>query len=68
MAQRLSNNKQPVGCGPPQGSPQRVHVVAETEAGRGIVGVVDGSPPKGVETQEDAATRHRLLRQIGYKL
>jgi adenosine/AMP kinase len=43
-------------------------LVAVTERGRGIVGVVDGSPPKGVETDTDAAARHALLRAIGYKL
>ena len=43
-------------------------LVATTDRGRGIVGVVDGSPPVGVETDADAASRHRLLREIGYKL
>ena len=42
-------------------------IVAETEQGRGILGVVDGSSPKGVETESDAAWRHDLLRKIGYK-
>lgn len=43
-------------------------LVATSGQGRGIVGVVDGSPPVGVETDADAARRHRLLRDIGYKL
>ena len=43
-------------------------LVAETEAGRGVVGVVDGLPPAGVETEEDVAARKQLLRAIGYKL
>jgi adenosine/AMP kinase len=43
-------------------------LVAITDRGRGIIGVVDGSPPVGVETDADAASRHRLLRDIGYKL
>ena len=43
-------------------------VVAETEQGRGIVGVIDGARPKGVETEEDIACRKGFLRQIGYKL
>jgi adenosine/AMP kinase len=43
-------------------------LVVETELGRGIVGVVDGEPPLGVETDVDAAQRHELLRRIGYKL
>ena len=43
-------------------------IVAQTERGRGIVGVVDGESPRGVETDEDAVARHDLLRKIGYKL
>jgi hypothetical protein len=43
-------------------------IVAETGLGRGILGVVDGGPPLGVETGPDAADRIRLLRAIGYKL
>lgn len=43
-------------------------IVAETTAGRGILGVIDGGPPLGAETEADVATRKQLLRQIGYKL
>jgi len=43
-------------------------VVAETELGRGIMGVIDGAPPKGVEDAEGIAWRKRFLRTIGYKL
>jgi len=43
-------------------------LVAVTGQGRGVVGVVDGMPPVGVESDADAARRHRLLRDIGYKL
>ena len=43
-------------------------IVAETEQGRGILGVVDGFSPRGVETAEDIQTRKSFLRQIGYKL
>jgi hypothetical protein len=43
-------------------------LVAVTAQGRGVVGVVDGEPPLGVETPDDVAARHRLLRAIGYKL
>lgn len=43
-------------------------IVAETGQGRGILGVVDGSAPTGVETEADVAWRKDLLRQIGYKL
>ena len=43
-------------------------LVAETELGRGIVGVVDGFAPKGVEGDDDVAWRKSFLRKIGYKL
>ena len=43
-------------------------LVAETEQGRGILGVVDGSSPKGIEGKEDIAWRKGFLRTIGYKL
>jgi uncharacterized protein len=43
-------------------------VVAETTQGRGILGVIDGFSPKGVETEEDVKARRQFLRQIGYKL
>lgn len=42
-------------------------IIAETEQGRGVLGVIDGSPPKGVEAQADLEWRHGLLRKIGYK-
>lgn len=42
-------------------------IVAETEQGRGILGVVDGSSPKGVETDADVTARRGFLRMIGYK-
>jgi uncharacterized protein len=42
-------------------------IVAQTEQGRGVLGVIDGSSPKGVETAADAQWRHGFLRQIGYK-
>ena len=43
-------------------------IVAETEAGRAILGVIDGGSPLGVETEQDVAARRALLRRIGYKL
>jgi adenosine/AMP kinase len=43
-------------------------VVAETAQGRGILGVVDGGVPLGVETEADVAERIALLRALGYKL
>jgi len=42
-------------------------VVAETEQGRGVLGVIDGAPPTGVEGPEDAEKRRGFLRMIGYK-
>ncbi|HZL53990.1 MAG TPA: adenosine-specific kinase [Solirubrobacteraceae bacterium] len=43
-------------------------IVGETTLGRAILGVVDGSPPLGVESDSDVADRKRLLRELGYKL
>ncbi len=43
-------------------------VVAETVNGRGILGVIDGSKPKGVESESDVSWRKNFLRKIGYKL
>jgi hypothetical protein len=43
-------------------------VIAETEQGRGILGVIDGFSPKGVEGAEDVKARQGFLRQIGYKV
>ena len=43
-------------------------LVAQTEFGRGIIGVIDGLPPAGMETAADEADRKALLRKIGYKL
>jgi len=42
-------------------------IVAESEQGRGILGVIDGERPKGVESGQDAEARHGFLRKIGYK-
>jgi len=42
-------------------------ILAETELGRGILGVVDGNSPVGVEDEEDIAWRKGFLRMIGYK-
>jgi uncharacterized protein len=43
-------------------------LVAQTAQGRGILGVVDGNSPKGVEGPEDRKDRHEFVRKIGYKL
>lgn len=42
-------------------------IVAESEQGRGVMGVIDGFSPKGVEGPADVEWRHSLLRKIGYK-
>ena len=43
-------------------------IIAETEQGRGILGVIDGMKSKGIETEKDVKTRKEFLRKIGYKL
>ena len=43
-------------------------IIAQTDQGRGILGVIDGNSPKGVETDADIQTRKEFLRKIGYKL
>lgn len=43
-------------------------IVAESEQGSGILGVIDGSGPRGVETDKDISERKQLLRDFGYKL
>lgn len=43
-------------------------VIAETEQGRGVLGVIDGIKTKGVETEQDIQERKQLLRRFGYKL
>jgi len=43
-------------------------IVAKTEQGCGILGVIDGSSPKGIEAEEDKKFRYELLRKFGYKL
>jgi adenosine/AMP kinase len=49
-------------------NPVQVIVAAAAGGGRGVAGVIDGLPPVGVETAADVTARHRLLRDIGYKL
>ncbi|MDP2943038.1 MAG: adenosine-specific kinase [Candidatus Omnitrophota bacterium] len=43
-------------------------IIAETEQGRGVLGVIDGARPRGVEGQSDIKWRKDLLRKIGYKI
>ena len=43
-------------------------IIAETDTGRGILGVIDGLKPKGIESGDDIRWRHEFLRKTGYKL
>ncbi len=43
-------------------------IIAESEQGRGILGVIDGESPLGVETEKEIAERKSFLRKIGYKI
>jgi adenosine/AMP kinase len=47
---------------------ERSVIVAETNLGRGIMGVIDGIRTKGIGTEQDIASRRQLLRRFGYKL
>ncbi len=49
------------------GNPLQV-IIGETNQGRGILGVVDGETPLGIEKEEDKKERKKFLREIGYKL
>ena len=42
-------------------------IITETDLGRGVLGVIDGNSPKGVETDKDVQERKEFLRMIGYK-
>jgi uncharacterized protein len=42
-------------------------VVAERDGARGVMGVIDGSAPKGIETEKEQGERHTMLRRFGYK-
>lgn len=43
-------------------------IIAQTDLGRGVLGVIDGYSPKGVETNKDVQERKEFLREMGYKL
>jgi adenosine/AMP kinase len=42
-------------------------ILAETKQGRGVLGVIDGNSPKGIELDTDITHRKKFLRDIGYK-
>ncbi|MCX8011541.1 MAG: adenosine-specific kinase, partial [Desulfobacterota bacterium] len=43
-------------------------IIAQTEQGRGVLGVIDGFSPKGIETEKEIEERKALLRKFGYKI
>src|SRR5690606_1534313 len=66
ILQRVRDVPEVVGVFGATANPVEV-IVAETEQGRGILGVVDGSSPKGIEEEADRQARLKFLRDIGYK-
>ena len=67
LTQRIKDVPEVVNLFCATANPVQVLIV-ETEQGRGIIGVIDGFKPKGIETEEDVAWRKKFLRDIGYKL
>ena len=63
---RIKDCKEVVGLFCATANPVEV-VIAESEQGRGILGVIDGLTPLGVEQEADVKKRHDFLRKIGYK-
>jgi adenosine/AMP kinase len=63
---RIKSVEEVVGVFCATANPVQV-IVAQTEQGNGILGVIDGVSPKGVETEENAKERKDLLRKMGYK-
>ncbi len=66
IMQRIMNVPEVVNLYCATANPVQV-LIAETEQGRGILGVIDGFKPKGIESEEDEEDRKKLLRQFGYK-
>ncbi len=62
----VKNVQEVVGIYAATANPLQV-VIIETDQGRGVLGVVDGYKPVGIEKEEDARRRHEFLRKIGYK-
>lgn len=67
VLERLKNVHEVVGIFAATANPLQV-IVAETEQGRGILGVIDGIKSKGMEGKKEIKERHEFLRKIGYKL
>ncbi len=66
LLSRLKDVPEVVGLFCATANPVEV-IVAQSELGRGVLGVIDGSSPKGVEGLDDIEWRHNLLRKFGYK-
>lgn len=67
LTQRIKDVPEAVNLFCATANPVQVLIV-KTEQGNGIIGVVDGFKPKGIETEEDIEWRKKFLRDIGYKL
>ena len=67
LTQRIKSVPEVVNLFCATANPVQVLIV-ESQQGRGIIGVIDGSKPQALETEEDVAWRKKFLRDIGYKL
>jgi hypothetical protein len=67
LTQRIKDVPEVVNLFCATANPVQVLIV-KTEQGKGIIGVVDGFSPKGIETEDDITWRKKFLRDIGYKL
>lgn len=67
LIQRISTVPEVVNLYCATANPVQV-LIAETGQGRGIMGVIDGFKPQGIESKEDEASRKKVLREWGYKL
>ena len=66
VIQRIMNVPEVVNIYCATANPVQV-IVAETEQGRGILSIIDGFKPKGIESKEDEEYRKKFLREFGYK-
>lgn len=66
VIQRIMNVPEVVNLYCATANPVQV-IIAETEQGKGILGVIDGFKPKGIENEEDEKYRKKFLREFGYK-
>ncbi|MDD3984358.1 MAG: adenosine-specific kinase [Methanobacterium sp.] len=66
VSQRIKNVPEVVNLFCATSNPVEI-IIAETEQGRGIIGVIDGFKPVGIETEKDVILRRKFLREIGYK-